>query len=216
MLGTSISKNSLLLGTFALITAAILAGTHEGTATRIAAAERDAAQKALLEIVPLSRHNNDMLADTVAIDASAWQQLGLKAGGNLNIARQDGKPVAVIVPTVASDGYSGDIRMIVGVNVDGTVAGVRVIGHNETPGLGDKVDLNKSTWILGFDGKSLQNPSPEQWHVKKDGGVFDQFTGATITPRAVVKQTHRVLQYVQTTQPWNQAGSSNAAEQSHE
>lgn len=86
--------------------------------------------------------------------------------------------------------------MIVGVNRDGTIAGARVLSHKETPGLGDKVELSKSNWILGFDGRSLQNPQASQWKVKKDGGEFDQFTGATITPRAVVQQIKRVLEFV--------------------
>src|SRR5690606_24060195 len=102
-----------------------------------------------------------------------------------------------LVPAVAPDGYSGAMRMLVGVNRDGTLAGVRVLTHRETPGLGDKVDLSKSDWILGFNGRSLGNPEPDRWGVKKDGGEFDQFTGATITPRAVTAQVKRVLQQVE-------------------
>ncbi len=201
MLGTSISKNSLLLGLFALVTAAILAGTQAGTADRIAAAERAAAQKALLEIVPLDRHNNDLLLDTISIEEQYWPTLGLKNGGNIHIARDHGEAVAAIIPTVAPDGYSGDIKLIVGINADGTLAGVRALTHNETPGLGDKVELKKSDWILGFDGKSLVNPETSRWEVKKDGGDFDQFTGATITPRAVVHQVKRTLEFFAATQP---------------
>ena len=197
MLAASISKNSLLLGAFALVTAGILAGTQQGTKDRIAEEERKAAQKALLEIVPLERHTNDILMDTVSIAEEHWQGLGLKAGGEINIARDQDQPVAIIVPAVAPDGYSGDIRMIIGINVDGSLAGVRVLAHNETPGLGDKVDLKKSDWILSFNGKSLTNPTSEGWQVKKDGGEFDQFTGATITPRAVVKQVKRSLDFFQ-------------------
>lgn len=195
MLGASISKNSLLLGAFALVTAGILAGTYEGTKTRIAAEERKAAQKALLEIVPLNRHTNDLLVDTVEVPQEHWEALGLSEGGQVNIARDEGQPVAVIIPAVAPDGYSGDIKMIVGVNVDGSLAGVRILTHSETPGLGDKVELKKSDWVLSFNGKSLSNPTPERWEVKKDGGEFDQFTGATITPRAVVKQVRRTLEF---------------------
>lgn len=195
MLKDSISKNSILLGAFAFVTAGLLAGTHQGTKERIVAAERKAAQKALLEIVPLHRHNNDLLVDTVAIPAQYWESLGLQAGGDVNIARDQGQAIAAIIPAVAPDGYSGDIKMIVGVNRDGSIAGVRVVTHSETPGLGDKVDLKKSDWILGFNGKSLTNPNAERWQVKKDGGDFDQFTGATITPRALVKQVRRTLEF---------------------
>ncbi|WP_439135818.1 electron transport complex subunit RsxG [Pseudomaricurvus sp.] len=212
MLGLSISKNSLLLGLFALITAAILAGTQAGTRDRIAAAEREAAQKALLEIVPLERHNNDLLVDTVDIDPQYWPLLGLKNGGEVNIARDHDTPVAAIIPAVAPDGYSGDIKLIIGVNADGSVAGVRILAHNETPGLGDKVDLKKSDWVLGFNGKSLSNPAVDQWAVKKDGGEFDQFTGATITPRAVVKQVKKALQYFAQADPLEIKSDSQAAE----
>ena len=85
--------------------------------------------------------------------------------------------------------------MIVGINFDGTLAGVRVVEHRETPGLGDKVDLNKSDWILGFNSKSLSNPQRAAWDVKKNNGDFDQFTGATITPRAVIHQIAQTLDY---------------------
>lgn len=200
-IGSSILSNSVLLGLFALVTAALLAGTYSGTAERIASAERANAQKALLEIVPPERHNNDLLETTEAIAESHWQALGLKQGGRWHIARQDGEPVAVIIPAVAPDGYSGDIKMIVGINRDGSVAGVRVLTHAETPGLGDKVELRKSDWILSFNGKSLQTPAAAGWAVKKDGGEFDQFTGATITPRAVVNQVKRALQVFQAAQP---------------
>ena len=194
MLGQSIRFNSWVLGLFALITAALLAFTHLSTKDRIAEAKREVEKRALLEIVPLERHNNDLLVDTLEIPAAYWPTLGID-GGNINIARDGNKLVAIIVPAVAPDGYSGDIQMIIGINVDGTVAGVRVISHSETPGLGDKVDLNKDDWILSFNGKSLTNPKPDGWKVKKDKGDFDQFTGATITPRAVVQQVFKSLQY---------------------
>lgn len=197
MLGTSISKNSLLLATFALFAAGGLALTNEGTKERIQQAERAAQQKALFEIVPRSRHDNDLLLDTMPIPQDYWATLGLKSGGNIHIARQQGEVVAMIIPAVAPDGYSGDIRMIVGVNRDGSIAGVRILTHNETPGLGDKVDLKKSDWILSFDGKSLLTPAATAWAVRKDGGEFDQFTGATITPRAVVNQVRRVLEFIE-------------------
>ena len=184
-----------MLAAFALVTALLLASTHLSTREKIAESERRAAEKALLEIIPKDRHSNDMLLDTLAIPRQFWSQLGLSQGGDVNVARQDDKIEALIIPAVAADGYSGDIRLIVGVNMDGTLAGVRVLTHTETPGLGDKIDLKKSNWILSFNGKSLTMPLPAQWQVKKDGGDFDQFTGATITPRAVVAQVKRILEY---------------------
>lgn len=195
MLGVSIGRSSLALGLFALVTTGILAATQLGTKERIVEAERRAAVKALLEIVPLQRHDNDMMADTIAVPPSYWQLLGLDKGAKIHIAKKEGLPVAFIVPATAPDGYSGDIKMIIGINQDGSLAGVRVLSHNETPGLGDRVELKKSRWILGFDGKSLTNPTSDSWKVKKDQGEFDQFTGATITPRAVVKQVHKALQF---------------------
>jgi electron transport complex protein RnfG len=196
MLGKSISKNTLILTAFALVTAGALALTNLGTQERIAKAERAAQQRALYEIIPPSRHDNDLLTDTIPVPSFAWELLGANAESKIHRARRNGEISALIIPAVAHDGYSGDISMIVGVNSDGTLAGVRILLHKETPGLGDKIELKKHRWILSFDGKSLQVPVLEDWKVKKDGGVFDQFAGATITPRAVVGQVKRVLEFV--------------------
>ena len=195
MIFQSMGKNSLLLALFALITALVLATTDRITEDRIAESERLAAQKALFEIVPLARHNNDLLVDLQPIPEQYWLALGLDNGGDVHIARLDDQPVAAIIPSITTDGYSGDIAMIVGINFDGTVAGVRVVEHKETPGLGDKVELRKSDWILSFNGKSLNNPELSKWNVKKDRGDFDQFTGATITPKAVIHQIAKTLEY---------------------
>lgn len=209
MLGKSITKNSVILGGFALVTAAILAFTFQATAERIASQEKRAAEKALLEIVPRERHDNDMLTDVLSFSAEQTRILGLKAGVDVHLATQNNALVAAIIPATAPDGYSGDIKIIVGVNLDGSVAGVRVLSHKETPGLGDKVDLNKSNWVLGFDGRSLTSPEKSKWKVQKDGGEFDQFTGATITPRAVVKRVKHVLDFFEL----NKAALINAAAQ---
>ena len=180
MIVSSISKNSLLLGAFALVTTALLAFTAEFTKERIAKSEREAQQKALFDIVPRSRHDNDLLSETIKVPEDAWVGLGLKSGGEIHVARHADETIAVIIPAVAPDGYSGDIRMIIGINADGTIAGVRILDHHETPGLGDKIELKKTNWILDFNGKSKQSPALSQWKVKKDGGDFDQFAGATI------------------------------------
>ena len=111
-------------------------------------------------------------------------------------ARRDGAPVALVLTAVAPDGSSGPIELLVGVNADGTVAGVRVLAHRETPGLGDPIEASRSDWVLAFAGRSLGDPPPAGWTVRRDGGAFDQFTGATITPRAVVHAVRRVLEYV--------------------
>lgn len=197
MLGRAISSNSLILGAFAAVTAGLIAFTFTGTESRIQAAERAARQKALFEIVPQTRHNNDLLTDTLVLTQAQSELLGLKRQGQIHVAKHQGQPIAWIIPSTAPDGYSGAIKLIVGINIDGTIAGVRTLSHQETPGLGDKVDLGKSDWILGFNGKSLANPAPTHWKVKKDGGHFDAFTGATITPRAVVDRIKKTLEFYQ-------------------
>lgn len=198
MLRHSIRKNSTLLTIFAALTGGLIALTFQNTQARIGDGERRAAQKALFEIVPQSRHDNDLLSDTLSLPPDQAVSLHMPKPALIYVARKGGEPVAFIIPTTATDGYSGDIRLLVGVNMDGSVAGVRVQSHKETPGLGDKIELSKNKWILGFDGKSLGNPPPEKWRVKKDGGDFDQFAGATITPRAVVNQVKNVLLYLNT------------------
>ena len=195
MILQSIRFNAIVLAIFALITAIILASTDSLTRDKIAESERQAAQRKLLEIIPIERHDNDLLMDVQPIPQRFWAKLGLKKVGDIHIARRDGMPVAAIIPAITPDGYSGNIAMIIGINFDDTIAGVRVTEHRETPGLGDKVDLKKSDWILDFNGKSLVNPEASAWDVKKNGGAYDQFTGATITPRAVINQIVATLEY---------------------
>ena len=182
MIIKSIRSNSIALALFALATALVLSSVDDLTRDKIDYAERLAAQRALLEIVPPERHNNDLLLDTQPVPEAFWSILGLIKGGNIHIARYNGEPIAAIIPSVTADGYSGDIAMIIGVNNEGTIAGVRVVQHKETPGLGDKIDLKKNDWILAFNGKSLSNMARSQWAVKKDGGQFDQFTGLLLHP----------------------------------
>lgn len=192
-LGRSIGFNSVLLGVFALVTSLLLAGTYLNTRDRIAESERLLAQRGLLELYPAQTHDNDLLADVLPVPTAYLKTLGLRRPADIHVVRNGNQVVGFIVPAVAPDGYSGDIDMIIGINADGTLAGVRVTSHRETPGLGDKIELRKHPWILSFDGRSLGNPSREQWTVAKHGGAFDQFTGATITPRAVVHKVRDAL-----------------------
>ncbi len=195
-LGSAITRNGLLLAGFAVLTAVLVAGTFLGTKSHIEAAQRAAEERALLEIVPREAHDNSMLDDR--LDAPVGDPLlQLSTARPIYLARRAGVTAAAIVPVLAPDGYSGAIEFIVGVNRDGSIAGVRVLQHRETPGLGDAVDHRKSDWLEGFRGRSLQNPELAGWEVRKDGGEFDQFTGATITPRAVVRATARALQFVE-------------------
>lgn len=191
MIGQAITKNSVMLGLFAVIVAASLAGTELVTREKRAESLRKVQSQALEEIIPANRHDNILLDDVISIDDT--ELLKLKQAKNIYVARQQGEVVAFIFPTRAPDGYGGAIDSIVGINVDGSIAGVRIINHKETPGLGDKVELKKSDWVLAFNGKSLNNPDSNGWKVKKDKGIFDQFTGATITPRATVQSVYNTL-----------------------
>jgi len=181
------------LSLFAIVTAGLIALTQIGTKDQIEFQIKQARSKALLEVVPLDSFNNDLLEDAFWIDAIA--SLGLEEPSEAFIATQNNIPTHLILPVVAPEGYTAPIRLIVSINDAGILKGVRVIKHKETPGLGDKIDLKKSDWILDFNGKSLENTSESQWHVKKDGGQFDQLTGATITPRAIVKAVYQSLIY---------------------
>ncbi|WP_425055476.1 electron transport complex subunit RsxG [Pseudomonas abyssi] len=189
----SILRNSVILGLFAVATVGMIAVTQQGTAERISEAQRRVQLSALNEIVPHDQHDNDLLTDSFTVQDR--QYLSLSAPAEAYRARQGARVSAVILPVVAPDGYSGRIDLLVGIRADGSIAGVRSVSHRETPGLGDKIDAGKSQWILSFNGKSLSMPIPDQWAVKKDGGQFDQFTGATITPRAVVKAVYQALTY---------------------
>ena len=188
----SMLKNSLVLGLFAIATVGVVATLQQATGERIATAEREAQVRALSEILPPGSYDNHLLDNSIELHDPL---LGSKSPQAAYIALKDGKPSAIILRATAPDGYSGAIHLLVGIQADGRLAGVRVLNHRETPGLGDKIDLAKSPWIRSFDGKSLQTPSAEGWAVKKDRGEFDQFAGATITPRAVVKAVHKALQY---------------------
>ena len=185
---------ALLLGMFAVIGTSLVAFTYQNTAERIAENERQALLDKLYRLIPAASINNDIVNDTTTVS----DPLRLGADNSLvYLGRNDGQPVAAVFVTIAPEGYSGVIKMLVAVNVDGTLGGVRIVSHKETPGLGDKIEEQKSDWILQFAGKSLTNPQVPSWKVQRDGGYFDQFTGATITPRTVVKAVKNTLLYYQ-------------------
>lgn len=184
------SKPAVLLAAFALVCTLLLALIHAATQERIATNERQALLEQVNTLIAPSRYDNQPLNDQITLPAAS---LDSAEPVTVYRARAQGQPIAAVFVTSAPDGYSGRIRLVVGVNADQTVAGVRVLAHQETPGLGDRIEASKSPWILEFAGQSLQQPAVEQWAVKKDGGAFDQFTGATITPRAVVGSVKAVL-----------------------
>ncbi len=185
--------SALVLTLFALIGTALVVVTYDTTRERIAENDRLALLRNLQELVPPSRYDNDPVADTVTVQSLEY--LGTSDPITVYRARQAEEPVAAMFAAEAPNGYAGPIRMLVAVNVDGRLAGVRVLSHKETPGLGDRIEVERSDWIHGFVGRSLGDPPIERWGVKKDGGVFDQFTGATVTPRIVVNAVRKALQY---------------------
>lgn len=184
---------TIILLMFAIIGTTLVAVTYEGTRDQIAANERATLLRKLHRLIAPEQHDNVLLEDVLAVRDVTL--LGTDEPVTVYRARKDGKPVSLVIETIAPDGYSGTIRLLVGINIDGSLSGVRVVGHRETPGLGDAIDETRSDWIHVFDGKSLDNPEAAGWAVRKDGGSFDQLTGATITPRAVVKAVRNALLY---------------------
>ncbi len=184
---------SLLLGIFAIAGTSMVALTYEGTEARIIDNDYQALLRTLHALVPPDSHDNDIATDTVTVTSKAL--LGNKKPSTIYLARLKGVPVAAVITATAPDGYNGAIKLLVAIRFDGSISGVRVLNHRETPGLGDGIEVERSNWITGFNGLSLNNPDELGWRVKKDGGIFDQFTGATVTPRAVVKAVHHALIY---------------------
>lgn len=188
-----ILKIGLMLAVFAIGATSLVSLTDINTRQQINENERQALLAALNELVDTKRYDNDIAVDK--IDLPAITQLNTKDATHVYRARKGNTPVAAVFTSIAPNGYNGEITLLVGIYYDGSLAGVRVIQHKETPGLGDKIDLKKAVWILGFNRLSLQNPVESKWKVKKDGGDFDQFTGATITPRAVISAVKNALLY---------------------
>lgn len=177
----------ILLGTIALLASGSLAAVSSLTAPAIAAAEAKDLRDSLSEVLPAGLADNDFLKDTVELE---------RDGKTVTVYRaRHGSELKAALFKVAERGYGGEIQILMAVDADGRMLGVRILKHSETPGLGDKIDVKKDDWVLDFNGKSLGDPAPEKWGVKKDNGVFDQFAGATITPRAVVKAVKGGLEF---------------------
>jgi len=190
----AMSRSAALLGLFAALAAAVIAWTWITTEADIERAIREAEARQLLEIFPPESHDNSLIDDRFSLQPDT-PLLELRKAREGYTVRRGETVVGVILPATARDGYSGDIELLVGVTFEGVVAGARVVSHRETPGLGDGIDMRKSPWMLSFDGRSLTAPKKSEWSVKKEGGYFDQFTGATVTPRAVVAAVRRTLEY---------------------
>ncbi|WP_112084211.1 electron transport complex subunit RsxG [Haemophilus influenzae] len=180
------SRYGILLGFVALLCTAISAGIFFLTKDKIDAVIAAQQRELLLQVIPQYYFNNNLLESAVIP-----QDKNLEGIQKIYFAKKDGNVSAYAYETTAPDGYSGDIRLLVGLDPKGEVLGIRVIEHHETPGLGDKIERRISNWILGFTNQPINEHNLSEWAVKKDGGKFDQFSGATITPRAVVNQTKR-------------------------
>jgi len=172
---------------------AVVMLVHRVTAGRIAESEHERGNALLRSALGGTQLDNDLLDDVIYVRDP--DLLGTTAPVPVHRARNGGRPVAALFESVAPDGYMGAIRLLIGIGLDGRVLGVRAVSHHETAGLGDRIDLQRSNWILSFDGRSLTNPAESGWRVRKDGGEFDEFTGATVTPRAVVSAVHNTLLY---------------------
>ncbi len=184
-----------LLGLVAVIGTALLAGVFHLTRDRIAEQERLTVLRQLNQVLPAVVYDNALYDDSILVTDTEF--FHHRDPVRVYRARRQGAPAAIVMSHVAPDGYNGAIRLLTAIRFDGTISGVRVVAHRETPGLGDPVEIERSDWIRAFEQCSLENPDASGWAVKRDGGVFDQFTGATITPRAVVQAVHKALEYHQ-------------------
>ncbi len=186
-------RTAVLLALFAVIGTGLVAYTNDITKEKIAYNEIQSLLKKLHAIITPDEHDNKLFLDVIQVTSESL--LGTKNAVSAYRARKNGAPIGVILTPIVPNGYNGEIKLLVGIYYDGSLAGVRVLSHRETPGLGDRIEEKRSDWILNFRTHSLQNPATKRWRVKRDGGVFDQFTGATITPRAVVKGIKNALLY---------------------
>lgn len=186
-------RSGVQLALAALVATGLLAGTWALTRGRISDAEHQLQMDALAIVIPANRYDNDLVADAITVQAGPWLGQPL---ASVRRARLQGRDAALVLDVVAPDGYAGAIGLLVAVDRDGRVLGVRVTRHGETPGLGDDIEVQRSDWITRFTGRALGDPDPARWAVRKDGGDFDQFAGATVTPRAVVAAVKRCLELV--------------------
>ena len=184
---------AILLGGMTLMGISLVSLVFYLSDSTIQANQRAAVLQNLQQVLPLTLYDNQIENDTLIVTDP---QLG-NAATTIYRARKHGKPVAVVIASAAPDGYNGKIALLVAIKLDGTLAGVRVIAHQETPGLGDKIELSRSDWVLRFQQQSLSRLGLPHWAVKRDGGAFDQFSGATITPRAVVTAVKNTLLFYQ-------------------
>lgn len=204
----NITKNGLILGGFALATTAMIGLTFVGTSERIEQQKQVVLQQTLEQVMPSNLYDNVLPASCILIDDA---RLGTSPVRVYQAFKQE-RLIGFVIESTAPNGYSGNINILTGTLLDGTVTGVRILEHKETPGLGDKIDIRISDWVLSFNGQQVSEQNKALWEVKKDGGQFDQFTGATITPRAVVNQVELTVNTaLESSEQW--AMSDNSCQQ---
>jgi len=186
----AIQKNANILAIFAIVCTAIVGIVHTLTKDKIEQQKQQQLLDRLSQVIDPTSYNNEIINDCIIIAPTESSK-----AQTAYIATYNNSPIAMAITTVAPDGYNGNIDILVGIKTNGIISGVRVLAHKETPGLGDKIELKRHDWILSFTDKKMNDEPDPRWKVAKDGGMFDQFTGATITPRAVVKAVHNTLVY---------------------
>jgi Na+-translocating ferredoxin:NAD+ oxidoreductase subunit G len=194
------SSPFLLLWLFAATSFVLLTAAREVELRLVPTQQQQVEERLLDEILANVPHDNQLRDDTFQLVPKSGifaqeELLGLTGARTAYIARQQDQVTALVLPAATLEGYNGKIELLMGVTADGEIAGVRVVTHAETPRLGDQIELALSNWVLSFNNRSLDNTDPLLWRVKKDGGEFDQFAGATITPRAVVGAIHDTLEF---------------------
>ncbi|WP_293758315.1 electron transport complex subunit RsxG [uncultured Paraglaciecola sp.] len=193
----TMGKNGLALAVFAVITTGLISLTYFGTRDQIALQQQQKLLSILNAVIDEGSYDNSIQLDCALV--TSVEMLGSDQPQHIYRATKQGRPVAAAIETTAPDGYSGKIQLVVGVTSSkldsAKVTGVRILDHKETPGLGDKIDLRINDWVLDFDNQVYTAEMASNWAVKKDGGQFDQFTGATITPRAVVNAVRASVEY---------------------
>ena len=195
MSAAGLRRAALLLGACALIAIGALTVVDYATQTPIARVRAELQRAALAEVLPPARYDNDPLQDSVRVLAPQW--LGRDTPVRVWRGRLGEAPSALAMETTAPEGYSGAIELLLGVDAAGEVIAARVTRHAETPGLGDPIERERSDWIEGFAGRSLADTPQPRWTVRREGGDFDSFSGATITPRAVARGLGRTLAFLQ-------------------
>ena len=188
-----VSKNAAILGGAAALCVVVIASIHQVTAPRIAEQMQQEKLTLLQEVLPAGAAGAELLRDCLTLQQP---EVFFQPTAQLYRWRQNGQLAAYVVETTAPDGYSGNIQLLAAIQSDGTVLGVRTLSHKETPGLGDKIEIRKSDWMNSFAQQQVRAADDRRFAVKKDGGQFDQFTGATITPRAVVAAVKRTALYL--------------------